>query len=55
MSKPSVEKIQTRAHQLWEAAGRPDGREVEFWHQAENELSGDPANNPDERSDTFIE
>jgi hypothetical protein len=23
------------AHELWEQAGKPDGREDEFWHQAE--------------------
>ncbi len=24
-----------RAYDLWEEAGRPQGRDVEFWHQAE--------------------
>lgn len=55
MSNPSDEQIQTRAHQLWEAAGRPDQREHEFWYQAEKELKGDDANNSDEKSETFIE
>ncbi|XUM22361.1 DUF2934 domain-containing protein [Bradyrhizobium oligotrophicum S58] len=27
-----------RAHALWEQAGRPDGREHEFWYQAEREI-----------------
>jgi hypothetical protein len=27
-----------RAHQLWEEAGKPEGREHEFWYQAEREL-----------------
>ncbi len=32
------ERIRRRAHQLWEQAGRPDGREDEFWYQAEREI-----------------
>jgi hypothetical protein len=55
MSNPSDEQVKARAHQLWEAAGRPEGREHEFWYQAEKELKGDPANNPDEKSETFLE
>jgi hypothetical protein len=55
MPSPTDERIQARAHQLWEAAGRPDGREHEFWFQAEQELKGDLATNPDEKSDTFLE
>ena len=55
MSKPSDEQIQMRAHQLWEAAGRPDGREHEFWYQAEKEMSGDSENSPAEKSETFLE
>lgn len=35
---PTDEEIRERAHQLWEQAGRPEGREQEFWHQAEQEL-----------------
>lgn len=30
--------IRDRAHQLWEQAGKPEGREDEFWHAAEQEL-----------------
>ena len=55
MAEPSDEQIRTRAHQLWEAAGSPEGREHEFWYQAEKELRGGAANNPDEKSSTFIE
>lgn len=49
------QRIRERAHQLWEAAGSPEGREQEFWYQAERELKGDLSNNPVEKSDTFIE
>ena len=38
MTKTVEEEIRIRAHQLWEQAGRPEGREDEFWHQAEKEL-----------------
>lgn len=38
MDKPTEEQIRSRAHELWEQAGRPDGREDAFWHQAEREL-----------------
>ena len=30
--------IPIRAYQLWEAAGRPEGRDEEFYFQAEEEL-----------------
>jgi hypothetical protein len=32
------EKIRERAHQLWEAEGKPDGQEERFWHEAERQL-----------------
>jgi Protein of unknown function (DUF2934) len=41
MEKPTEEQIRTRAHQLWEQAGRPKNLDEEFWHQAEKELQGD--------------
>ena len=27
-------RVRVRAYHLWEAEGRPDGRESEFWHRA---------------------
>jgi hypothetical protein len=38
MEHPSEEQIRTRAHQLWELQGSPEGREEEFWLEAEREL-----------------
>jgi hypothetical protein len=38
MAKPTDEQIRIRAHRLWEEAGRPEGRDDEFWDQAEREL-----------------
>lgn len=34
------DRIRTRAHELWIAAGRPDGREKDHWQQAEREIDG---------------
>ena len=38
MPDPSIPSIAVRAYELWEAAGRPDGRDEEFYFQAEEEL-----------------
>jgi hypothetical protein len=38
MAFPTDDQIRSRAHQLWEQAGRPAGHDDEFWHQAEREL-----------------
>jgi hypothetical protein len=35
---PEVPNIALRAYQLWDAAGRPDGRSEEFYFQAEEEF-----------------
>lgn len=32
-------RIRDRAYSLWEAAGRPDGHDKEFWETAERELA----------------
>lgn len=55
MSKPTEDQIRARAHELWEAAGRPEGQQDEFWHKAEQELSNDPAANAEEGSSKFVE
>ncbi len=33
------DNIRHRAHALWEEAGRPEGRDEEFWHRAREELT----------------
>ena len=33
------DKIRDRAFQLWDRAGQPEGREQEFWYDAERELA----------------
>lgn len=35
----AMERIRQRAHDLWEAAGRPSGRDLEFWLQAETDVA----------------
>ena len=38
MEKPNEDQIRQRAQEIWEAHHRPDGRDDEFWYQAEREL-----------------
>ncbi len=38
-TSPSSDTIARRAYELWEQAGRPDGRDQEFWLCAEAELT----------------
>jgi hypothetical protein len=33
-----VQRIQARAHELWQAAGSPDGSALDFWLAAEREI-----------------
>lgn len=39
MAKPRQIEIVRRAYELWEQAGKPDGKDQEFYHQAERELT----------------
>jgi Protein of unknown function (DUF2934) len=32
------DRIRRRAHELWEREGKPEGRETDFWVQAEREV-----------------
>ena len=50
MAKPRGIEIVRRAYELWEQAGKPDGRDQEFYHQAERELTEAAA--PDETNQT---
>ena len=38
VARRSKEEIRARARELWEQHGRPAGRDLEFWLQAESEL-----------------
>ena len=33
------QEITVRAHEIWEQNGRPSGRDLEFWLQAESEIT----------------
>jgi hypothetical protein len=46
MPAPTDEQIRNRAHKLWEQAGKPEGREDEFWHLAEQELLNEDKSSP---------
>ena len=39
MAEPTEREIMNRAYQLWERAGRPENREDEFWHAAQQDPS----------------
>lgn len=43
MTTDKDQEIRNRAYYLWEKAGRPSGREHDFWAQAAREIEGDPA------------
>ena|ERR1700730_14196157 len=38
LSDPDEGKIRNRAREIWEENGRPQGRDLEFWLQAEREF-----------------
>jgi hypothetical protein len=38
MENPTEKQIVRRAYELWEQAGKPEGRDQEFYHLAEQEL-----------------
>lgn len=37
-----TEKVAARAYEIWLASGRPNGKDLEHWYQAERELRGAP-------------
>jgi hypothetical protein len=39
----SEEKVRTRAYELWLEAGGPEGRDEEFWQQAQSQVSASTA------------
>jgi hypothetical protein len=53
MTAPTKEQILHRAYELWERAEKPEGRDEEFYHQAEKELNEGITG--EEKSETFLE
>jgi len=45
------EQVRKRAYELWEQAGRPEGRNDEFWNQAEMETEISSKNYSDKSPD----
>jgi len=46
MSKDAEDRVRGRAFSIWEVEGRPEGRDVENWLQAERELADTPIDGP---------
>src|SRR6185312_1223993 len=49
-ARRSKETIGARARELWEIEGRPPGRDLDFWLQAEREFREPRTTKPDRRS-----
>jgi hypothetical protein len=43
---PGNAEIKKRAYEIWERHGRPEGKEDEFWQQAEQELRNEDKSSP---------
>ena len=50
MENPTREQIIHRAYELWEQAGKPEGRDEEFYHQVEQELRNQGKSPPEQTS-----
>lgn len=46
MSGKIDEAVAVRAYQLWEKAGKPEGRDEELWRLAEQELINEDKSSP---------
>ena len=46
MTPSKEERVRERAHQIWEAAGRPHGHHDEHWRQAGREIDANEAEQP---------
>jgi hypothetical protein len=48
---PGIEIVR-RAYKIWEGSGKPEGKDQEFYHQAERELEEESAQRQAEQSDS---
>ena len=46
MDRPTEKQITCRAYELWEQAGKPEGRDQEFYHLAEQEFRNEDKSSP---------
>lgn len=51
MENPTKDQIIHRACELWEQAGKPEGRDDEFYRQAEQELRNEQKSAPKHTTD----
>jgi hypothetical protein len=51
MEDPTKEEVIHRAYELWEQAGKPEGRDKEFYRQAEQELRNADKSSPERTTD----
>lgn len=53
MAEPSEKEIEIRAYELWEKAGKPEGKDEEFYHLAQQELRNEDKSSPLRTPDTL--
>jgi hypothetical protein len=53
MPEPSEKEIAARAREFWKRAGKPEGRDKEFWRLAEQELRNEDKSSPVRTPDTL--
>ena len=46
MENPTRMEVVRRAYELWEKAGKPEGKDQEFYHQAEQALRNADKSSP---------
>jgi Protein of unknown function (DUF2934) len=46
MAEPTEQEITRRAYELWEKAGKPEGKDEKFYHQAGQELRNEEKADP---------
>ncbi len=53
MAELRDEEILSRAYEIWERNGKPEGREDEFWQLAQQELRNENKSSPLRTPDTL--
>ncbi|MGY4230038.1 hypothetical protein ACVMIH_007399 [Bradyrhizobium sp. USDA 4503] len=53
MNRRIDETVAVRAYQLWEKAGKPEGRDEEFWRLTEQQLLNEDKSSPLRTPDTL--
>jgi DUF2934 family protein len=53
MNRQIDEVVAARAYELWEQAGKPEGRDEDFWHLAEQQLLDEDKSSPLRTPDTL--